>query len=399
MITFPWSDLSDEEFEELCKDILRAEGLENVQRLSGPGSGDMGRDLHAEESFFSKTGATLREKILVQAKNYWGSKTTISPSDIDKLWARAKSLSYNRALIITSHDLSSPAKTHSFEISSKPEIGVRVDYWNEFDLVDKLVKDSRLMKKFFNRPVIKYPFLIGILSGYIEGSEREISPQLLSTKYSVEDWLAKIALKDKIDVEKIHIVQINKKYDAIINPFGEVYPEENYDEKRTYNKIKNYIYEGGTFINAGGYPFFYCWDSLRGNREIALNIQRVVQTPEGLAIGHLFSDTLVFKDFRALLSGLPATELEVFQTPEDITKIGDLVDVGGSNKVIQFRAVRPETPNSIPLLRGKDNILYPIAAIPYGKGHLIIGGMHIVSNSEFEKLSLCIQNWVRKSVT
>lgn len=96
MKSFPWSDLSDEDFEEMCKDLLRVKGFENVRRMSGPGPGDRGIDIHAEESLLSRTGTTLREKIFVQAKNYAGSRRTISPNDIDVYWRRAVSLTYNR---------------------------------------------------------------------------------------------------------------------------------------------------------------------------------------------------------------------------------------------------------------------------------------------------------------
>jgi hypothetical protein len=399
MIIFPWTDLSDDQFEELCKDILRAEGLENVMKLSGPGSGDMGRDIHAEESFLSRTGTVLREKILVQAKNYAGSEKTISPNDIDTYRFRAEGLGYSRLLIITSHDLSSPAKTYAKDLSEKSSehkpFYIRIDYWNQYELVDRLIKNPQITRKYFRGPSIQAPFLIGILDGFVGSHEDEISPQGSSTTYTPDDWLIRLSKVDKLEVEKIHAVQINKKYDAIINPFGEVYPEISYDEKRTYRIIKDYIYQGGVFINAGGYPFFYCWDVHRGNREVALNIQRVIQTPDGLAIGHLFSDTLIHKDFRALLSGLDAIEIEVYQTKEDIERVGNIIDAGGSNKVNQFRAVRPETPNVIPLLRQIENKIYPIAAIPYGQGYLIVGGMNVVTSSEFEKLSLTVLNWFK----
>jgi len=75
--------------------------------------------------------------------------------------------------------------------------------------------------------------------------------------------------------------------------------------------------------------------------------------------------------------------------------------------VMEFRAVREPTPKCIPFLRAKTVFgeVYPIAAIPYGKGYLIICGMDLntdltvmgvdLNKSEFEKISIMIENFMK----
>ena len=73
MIEFNWAQLSDEDLEDLCCDILREEQFINVKRISGPGSGDGGRDIIAEEQINLNVGYQLLYKYFIQCKNYFGS--------------------------------------------------------------------------------------------------------------------------------------------------------------------------------------------------------------------------------------------------------------------------------------------------------------------------------------
>lgn len=153
MIKFNWKHLSDIEFEDMCKDILRKEGLENVQRMSGPGSGDMGRDLVAEETVSLRIGGRITFRALVQCKNYGRSRTTIDPSEVEKYAVRAETLGYANLLIITSHDLSAQAKIIAEKISQDPSRQLRIDFWTEADLVEELIKFPKIRDKYFNIPL------------------------------------------------------------------------------------------------------------------------------------------------------------------------------------------------------------------------------------------------------
>ena len=61
---------------------------------------------------------------------------------------------------------------------------------------------------------------------------------------------------------------------------------------------------------------------------------------------------------------------------------------GGNASVQEFRALRNETRNLVPLLRGTRpdfGEVYPIAAIKYGPGHFLNCGMNLATPVEFAK--------------
>jgi hypothetical protein len=119
LIEYDWKTLGDNDFEELCKDLL-LEADVAAERKSGPGSGDMGCDIIAVEKIALKIGAL-----------------------------RAKTLNCDRLLIITSHDLSAQARDTCAKISIDSRYDVKVSYWIEADLVGRLLKSPVLSEKYF----------------------------------------------------------------------------------------------------------------------------------------------------------------------------------------------------------------------------------------------------------
>jgi len=153
MIKFDWKHLSSSEFEEMCKDILLGLGLENVKRMSGPGSGDMGRDVIAEDTIGLKLGAKITTKVLAQCKNYGASQTSIGPAEVERYALRAETLGYDVALIITSYELTSQAKSIAEKISQDRRRRIKVHFWTETDIVDKLEQFPRIREKYFGIPL------------------------------------------------------------------------------------------------------------------------------------------------------------------------------------------------------------------------------------------------------
>jgi len=110
----------------------------------------------------------------------------------------------------------------------------------------------------------------------------------------------------------------------------------------------------------------------------------------------LFPGTLFWKEFNALTTSDGPCSLEVYQNDEDMRVAGDLVNVGESNKVQEFRALRKETKNCIPMLRAscaEFGEIYPIAAVRCDWGYLVIGGMQTKSTVEFKKLAVAVDNF------
>lgn len=188
-------------------------------------------------------------------------------------------------------------------------------------------------------------------------------------------------------------------------------------KRSAFNLLRDYVAEGGILVNTAGFPFFYAWDVMKGKEEPVVDVATLIPTnirvEEGKPIIEKFGvllnfiGSLFWREFDALttsdtpiFSGI--NELEVYQTEEDKKIASDLINVGESNKVYEFRALRKETKGLVPFLRARRpdfGEVYPIAAVKIGFGYLIVGGMHTKTLSEFEKLAVAIDsfcNWLSK---
>ena len=392
MVRFDFSSLTDEEFEELCKEIMRRRGFQNVQRLSGFGSGDLGRDLTAEENLTSITHVTIPTKILVQCKNYGPSRTTIGPAVIESLANRARSLQCNRTLIITSHDLSSPAKALAHGMVSNPDWRILAEWWNVHDLTGFLMQYPDIVRRFSLRSAPPHGLSIAVLDGYAVDRVNEKPCVPTFSHVLSKDW-SSLLQNASSSVSFISSSEIDSSYDAILNPFGETYPEENYASHTTYLRILNYITNGGLFVNVAGFPFFYYWNHDVGRSETVIRPSYVINPATGQIIGfYSFNDTVLYRDFMISLDGRSPTEVTIFQTDEDKRRAGDLLSLG-ITRVTQFRAVIPGNTYIVPLVRAENEQVYPIAAVKHGNGHLMISGLEL-HPEQAPLVSNALKNWL-----
>jgi hypothetical protein len=268
-----------------------------------------------------------------------------------------------------------------------------------FDRIEKFFWRISYKRKF------KRPY-IGILK------EERCKPAF--TRFTPEDWRNRFHTKYKVKL--ISIDEIKNGFTVIINPYGEVYLEKDVMTFKTLERIKKYIAEGGIFVNAGGLAFFYGFDGKRNfptGKEIQIYQGRLI-TPTNMLIQPAFAyplqwsllDTLLRQHFSVATTMGKEVLAQAYQDKEDRKYIGDIEDIGGTRFIMEFRAVREPTPKCIPFLRVKTGfgIVYPIAAIPYGKGYLFLCGMHLdtkltvmgvdLDKSEFEKASVAIENFI-----
>ena len=166
----------------------------------------------------------------------------------------------------------------------------------------------------------------------------------------------------------------------------------------------NYVEDGGILVNVGGFPFFWVWDTTKGEESPA--VEEKVFLPQGVfhdksgetivwkpSVLLPFAGSFMWRELSALTSvDSPmiqgAKPLQVYQQDEDRGIVGDLVKVGGEERILEFRALRKETPGLIPFLRAKRadfGEVYPLAAIKVRSGHLLVAGMATTTLSEFEK--------------
>ena len=259
--------------------------------------------------------------------------------------------------------------------------------------------------------------LVGILNGYVENefNEKRCTRYVCENKDGIYwmNGLTSIMIDNelKYNVTEIKANEISDKYAVIMNPFGETYPEIEIKNLPIYKLILDYIYNGGVFVNTAGFPFYYAWNIIEGIPEVISDEKILLPTHmNATAFSTIqfqtivrFSGTLFYKDFRAETtydtkdrSG--AIEVIPYQTETDICNFGNLLN--GIKKITEFRALRKGKDNYTPIIRANISEfgeVYPVAAIKYGDGFLLVSAMGM---SDEEECSLFIKsidafcNWV-----
>jgi len=224
--------------------------------------------------------------------------------------------------------------------------------------------------------------------------------QAMYTSFTPQDWkdtLNRLSLRSKF----ITISEINDRFVAIINPYGEVYPEEELLTLKTFERVKKYISDGGIFLCAGGLAFFYGGDIRSPGRNVALADELQVYIPlpsPPFPAGALqpqntyppmysLTNTLLQKSFGVVTTWRNTERSQCFQRGEDRRFVGDIANEGGIDEVLHFRAIREPVRRCLPFLRVQpanwQGDVYVIAGVPYGKGCLILNGCDLRDNTQY----------------
>lgn len=249
---------------------------------------------------------------------------------------------------------------------------------------------------------------------------REEDCKKVKSRFEPEDW--ERFLGDDYNYEYIttfNLSDISDKFDAIINPYGECYPEKDILEKISFKRIKEYVKTGGIFVSVAGCPFWFNWNKLSlGNPSTAKEVYSYAgvikakgDVDEGgdmdiegkLGLQHVYSpkpiqsltETLTFDELGVLTTTGQIILRQVRQSNEpndkDVDFFGDLVNIGETNLVFEFRAIRNPVQSCIPILRSEMVIInefqqkeyleiYPLSSVLCGEGHFIFTGMHMDVN-------------------
>ena len=274
---------------------------------------------------------------------------------------------------------------------------------------------------------------IRILNGYVTSQLNEQRCARGYTQFTPEDWRAHFEGRQDDRTYRASTIFADSidqcRFGVIINPFGEYYPEQNPLDLTTFESIKKFMSGGGIFVHAGGIPFYYSWDSKASRRhptskdvqfysevfqqpnppQPTPSVPRIVATSRfmGPATNQgrtpSLVDTLARKNFhlRTTTSTEPYTTT-VSQTDIDRRIIGNIATLGETNLIREFRAVTEESPRVIPFLRCRtnwsDQDVFPLCAIRYGRGFLVVAGMDFdinpqntrLARTELEKVSAAI---------
>jgi len=266
---------------------------------------------------------------------------------------------------------------------------------------------------------------IGVL--WIEGlTEDEVRRTSRATEFTPNDWAHTLKTKG-LHVEFIDPSRINDEYSMIINPFGELYPEEDTSNMSTLKRIMEYIKTGGVFVNAAGLPFFYMKD-FKNNIEgltgpmLKYYVGGFTSTPfNGLLgryqpsvtlepaitdAGSSLVDTWLYQNL-GIRTTVTSPRLVSVRTVKDPYFEG-LVNNDGI-EVLDFRsAIRCEVAHAklIPILisiltheiTGQVRVSYPIAAVNYGLGYLVLIGMALKKDriNNFKLAIECLKRIINK---
>lgn len=141
--TTQWKNLTPSNFEELCADLLRRLGFQNVRIVAG--AGDKGRDLLCEREFNYGSGLSDRFSLIVQCKHY-GS--TLGKAVILEDLAAAKEHKCDIWWLMTSTKLS-PALGDWLQSVGRRDFPFRVDFRDRPILEALVVQFPEIITKYF----------------------------------------------------------------------------------------------------------------------------------------------------------------------------------------------------------------------------------------------------------
>ena len=245
-----------------------------------------------------------------------------------------------------------------------------------FVIVPLLLWLSNAAKNQYNRLVPK----IGILNGYVEDAGREHKCVPKQAKIAGIVWERELrkALRGMHfkRIKRLYAGEIDSSFVLIMNPYGENYPESDTDMRSTFQSIRSYMKNGGVFF-ASGAPFWFHQNTVTDED----GKWSVIKTKDGR---QLMKDGLCFTSLGisvTMQEDEPLT-VEVYQRGIDQEIAGDLLN--GATKLNRWRAILPQTPDCLPLLREKEDLSYPLCAVQYDKGFLLHSGLSVKDEDSIE---------------
>jgi hypothetical protein len=254
----------------------------------------------------------------------------------------------------------------------------------------------------FRKPVIR-------VLGSSKISDDDFAKVARCCEFAPRTW-AKGLQGQNLSAETLEFSMLRGDYDVLINPFGERYLESNVGNMQTLRQIKQFVQEGGLFVNVGGLAFFYMYnpeseiEGLTGalfeyyiggvNTQLEYRGTTGAYKPSTVLEKNVYLDaastreTWLFVNLgcRTTISAQAARKIQAAQD--------DFADLVTSDSTIQeFRAIeRCESLDAllIPIFKSeyqpnyaeRMHECYPIAAIRLGLGYFIICGMVVKQEAD-----------------
>jgi len=242
----------------------------------------------------------------------------------------------------------------------------------------------------YNRLVPK----IGILNGYVKDASKEHKcvPKAANVSGIIWERSLRKALKGVRlkRIRRLYAGEIDNSFALIVNPYGENYPESDTDLRSTFQSIRSYMSNGGVFFTSGA-PFWHHQNTATDTD----GTWSVIRTTDGF---QNMTDGLCFKSLGISVT-MPDNEpvvVDVYQRSIDQEIAGELLN--GPTKLNRWRAVLPQTPDCLPLIRQNEDSSYPLCLIQYHKGFLLHSGLWAKDedSAEFQVLIRALKTLVSK---
>ncbi len=133
------------QFQQLCAELLQAEGCKNVRGL-GTGT-DQGNDFMFDLPIESPLGSELKP-FIAQCK-WYGIKNSVNQNEVSDSSSYIDTHNASGMLIITSSQFTGTAITKIEAINRSPRNSYQISHWNGTDLTKRLRKYPEIINKFF----------------------------------------------------------------------------------------------------------------------------------------------------------------------------------------------------------------------------------------------------------
>lgn len=146
-----FGQLSPEEFELLCEDLLRSSDfLIESRPARGP---DKGKDILATKYETDLLGNVEEQRYLVECKHFTKSGRSVKEVDIGNFQARLSVHRANRYLLITTTIPSETVKDQLSALSRDPAVPFKAGFWAKHDIIRLLQDHPRIIERYFPKIV------------------------------------------------------------------------------------------------------------------------------------------------------------------------------------------------------------------------------------------------------
>ena len=147
-LTEKLKNLTPEEFEDLCVDLLQEEGYELI-RKSGRGP-DRGMDILIKSTVNFGFDNSEIMVWLIQCKHK-SNDDSIKPSDIGDIISAVAKFKANGYLLITNSLPSTSTEDNFYAINSNKDIPIKTSYWDNRILTSKLLQNRSTIQKYLHK--------------------------------------------------------------------------------------------------------------------------------------------------------------------------------------------------------------------------------------------------------